>query len=331
MQFAEQLDESAATISETLSSPEIAGQLGRSQTLINKSNQDKVTSHVEQLADDLKTSAEKAENYSDLIINLLEASNDSVFEDKISSEHEWDRQHGHIGLMLLGVCGNFLDDLDELTGMNSHDVLCDMVDDLDKQNFLSTVSSLCFGFFVSDQQFVFSYGNTFSRELPKIVDKLKHIAQKDSTEFDELVDLYRRWGPLCETAIPPVISSIYYLKSGEIDLEKADEMSLNDCVEWIETFPPLSSVGSRLNVNLRNAVLHGGKNAGYNPNPLTNEIEIWYKEGQETKTEVYSKDEFKKIVVETLVSVVILFLVPLYLISSHAAIEITEAQSQTNS
>lgn len=331
MQFAEQLDESAETVSETLSSPEIAGQLGQSQTFIDKSNQAEVTSHINELADDLKTSAEQAENYSDLIANLLEASNDSIFENKISSENKKNRQHGHIGLLLLGICGDFLDDLDELTGTSSHDLLCDMVDNLYQQDVLSTVSSLCFGFFVSDPQFVFKYGNTFSRELPKVVDKLDQIVQGDSTEFDELVDLYRRWGPLCETAIPPVITSIHYLENGKVDLEKADDMSLNDCVGWIEKFSLLAPVGSRLNVNLRNAVLHGGKNAGHNPNPLTNEISIWYKEGQETKTEVYSKDEFEKIVVESLASVITLFLLPLYLISSHAAIEITEAKSQTDS
>jgi len=289
-----------------------------------------MTSHVQEIAEDLKTSAKQAENYSEFIANLLEAANDSVFEKKVSSVDQQEQQHDHIGLMLLGICGDFLDELDELVGTNNHDVLCDMVDNLDQQDVLSTVSSLCFLFFLNDQEFIFSYGNTFSRELPEIVEKIDQIIQNDDTGFDELVDLCRRWGPLCETAIPPVIASIHYLEDGDIDLGKSEEMSLNDCIGKVQEFSLLAPVGSKLNSNLRNAVLHGGKNGGYNLNPITNEIKIRYEEGEETKTEVYNKDEFEKIVVEMLASVVTLFLVPLYFIASHAAIEITEAKSQTN-
>lgn len=245
--------------------------------------------------------------------------------DLMNDKNKAEQDSLHIGHYLFGICGNFLDELDELTQTDNHDELFEMLVDLEQQDMLSRASSLCFLLFVDDQDFLFKYGNTVYQELPELIDELEQIVPQEEPKVNELISLYRPWGPLCETAIPPVISLIHYLEDGEIHFDKAEEMNLNDNVGYIEDFPLLSEVGARLNVNLRNAVSHGGKNAGYNHNRLTGEIKMWYLEGQERQEEHYTVEEFRQIVIETLASVVTLFLIPLYLVAGHACIEITEA------
>lgn len=242
-----------------------------------------------------------------------------------SIDEEINDETTHIGHYLLGICGEFLDKLDKLAQTNNHEELFGMLVDLSQQDMLSRASSLSFLLFVDDQDFLFKYANTFYQELPELIDELEQIARQEEPEVNKLIRLYRSWGPLCETAIPPVISLIHYLEDEEIDFDKAEEMKLNDSVRYISDFPLLSQVGSELNVNLRNAVSHGGKNAGYNYNQLTNNIKMWYLESQERQEKEYTVEEFRQIVVETLAAVVTLFLVPLYLVAGHACIEITEA------
>jgi len=243
----------------------------------------------------------------------------------LMNENKPEQDSLHIGHYLFGICGNFLDDLDELTQTDNHDELFEMLVDLEQQDMLSRASSLCFLLFVDDQDFLFKYGNTVYRKLPELIGDLEQIIQQEEPEVNELIRLYRSWGPLCETAIPPVLSLIHYLEDGEINFDKSEDMKLSDSVDYIESFPLLSEVGSRLNVNLRNAVSHGGKNADYNYNQLTGKIKMWYLEGQERQEEHYTVEEFRQIVIETLAAVVTLYLIPLYLVAGHACIEITKA------
>lgn len=244
---------------------------------------------------------------------------------KKNEEDNYKQNSLHIGHYLFGICCKFLDELDELAQTDNHDELFEMVEELERQDMLSRASSLCFLLFVNDQDFLFKYGNTFYQELPELIDSLEDIVQNEEPQINKLISLYRSWGPLCETAIPPIMTLIYYLEDGEVHFDKSEEMNLNDSVDHIKNFSLLSQVGSQLNVNLRNAVSHGGKNAGYNHNPLTGEIKMWYLEGQERQDKSFSVEEFQQVVIETLAAVVTLFLVPLYLVAGHACIEITGA------
>lgn len=320
------MESNTAFISDTLASPEIAGELGKSETFISEDERQEFEERIEVLIDDLKNITKQASSYSDLVASLLQMSDQSTFEMDLKRDEDGNEQDSlHIGHYLFGICVRFLDELDELTKTDNHDELFEMLVDLERQDMLSRASSLCFLQFVDDQDFLLKYGNTVYQKLPELIEDVEQIIQQEEPEVNELISLYRSWGPLCETAIPPVISLIHYLEHGEIDFNKAEEMKLNDSVDYIESFPLLSEIGSELNVNLRNAVSHGGKNAGYNYNKLTGEIKLWYLEGQERQEEHYTVEEFRQIVIETLAAVVTLFLIPLYLVAGHACIEITKA------
>lgn len=320
------LENDATLVSDTLASPEVAGELGKNETFISENERQEVEQEIKELADDLRKATKQTSNYSELVESLVRMSKQPTFDFHLVNEGNTNNQNPlHIGHYLFGVCCDFLDELDKLTQTNNHDELFGMLEDLERQDMLSRASSLCFLLFVNDQDFLFKYGNTFYQELPEMINKLEQIVQQEESQISELISLYRSWGPLCETAIPPVISLICYLEDGEVHFDKSEEMSLKDSVDHIESFRLLSQVGSRLNVDLRNAVSHGGKNAGYNHNPLTGEIKMWYLEGQERQVKSFSVEEFHQVVIETLAAVVTLFLVPLYLVAGHACIEITSA------
>lgn len=185
-----------------------------------------------------------------------------------------------------------------------------------------TIRPLLFLYFASNDEFLYKYGNTFQRELQRIVDDLGELSEAEDPDPGWLIGVYRPWGSLCETALPPVLAVLLFLFEDEIDFEKAEEMNFKDSIAKIREEPSLRPIGERLHVDLRNSLSHGGTARGYRPNPITEEITFWFERDSEEEQLTMSVDEFQEYVIETLSAVIALFVLPLYTVSSHACIEI---------
>lgn len=315
------MEQNAELVPDILSSPEVAGKLGCTSTFIESSQKATVKEGISDFADRMQDIATEAESYPELLERIINLSHDVGFKEEVEADTN-DTNQPHIGFTFLGVCMEFLDDLDELSETENHDPISDFVDKLHQQERLGEASSLLFLYFASNDEFLYKYGNTFQRELQRIVDDLEELSEAEDPDPEWLIEVYRPWGSLCETALPPVLAVLLFLFEGEVNFKKAEEMNFKDSVSKIREEPSLRPIGERLHVDLRNSLSHGGTAGGYRPNPITEEITFWFERDGEEEQLTMSVDEFQEYVIETLSAVIALFVLPLYTVSSHACIEI---------
>lgn len=262
---------------------------------------------------------------------LLEVQQEQGITDKLETEVDTEDSEAepHFGELIYLKCENLLEEIDEFADTPYQEVLTEFLEDLHRQKILSNTGLLVLHFFIQDQEFMFKYGQTFYWELPRLVADMHRVADTEETGIREVIRISKDWGRLCETAVEPVISIIHYLETDEVDLDRAAGMSLKNQVDAVEEFESLESVGEPLNVNYRNAVLHGGKTGDYDVNPVDREVLLWYRKGDGYRREVVGFEEFREITVRTFASVAVLFVVPIYLFGGYATFGIEDVLDST--
>ncbi|SHL19755.1 hypothetical protein SAMN05444342_3225 [Haladaptatus paucihalophilus DX253] len=268
-----------------------------------------------------------AEDYPELMSSLIDLASDFGFDEELKENAEVNQQHPHLGLILLHACCTSLQDLDELSQLDNYEPASKFIDKLDNQDFLSNASSIILFYLASDREFLLRYGRAINQDIPRAVAELRAISNSESiSDPDHLVDVFRPWGSLCETSIAPLTVVLGLLENKVVDFEKPKDMSFRDSVDQVRSFPTLEPLGKRLDIDLRNSLSHGGPDGGYSPNPITNQIQFWFKKNGKVQTRSMNFAEFEECVVETLSAVVALSLLPLYIISTHACIEVSDFQ-----
>ena len=234
--------------------------------------------------------------------------------------NEEERREGiHTGQLLYSKCCQFLDEIDEFADTNHHEALAGMVNDYAQQRVLVDASSIAVNRFLEDDQYTVRYVNTFFQQIPPLINEMFRAADPDETGIKELTDIYREWGPLCETVVQPMVAIVHYAENDEVDLYKAEEMNFHDQLKLLREHHHLEPVAEHLHVKHRNAFAHGE----WIPNQIAEEVTMFYSSADGRVEVTYSIEEFRELVVKTVSAVMALFIAPMYLVSAYASIEIT--------
>lgn len=228
----------------------------------------------------------------------------------------------HFGRVVYQNLMPLLDSIDDIADTHYHDEFTEFADELWEQNYFSKISGLLLIYALSDVDSVFSFGNSYAQQVVPLWEELLEISENKNNHPRDLLRLYREWGGLAEDALPPVVAIIRFIENGEVDFEKVRNLSLSNCIQTIESFHLLPTIGRNLDANLRNSVSHGGPSGGPNINPVERKITFRYMDGDEVKTIKMSFAEFEEHTLQTLGAVIALFLFPIYLLAVHSTIKV---------
>lgn len=265
------------------------------------------------MGEGVREAAKESDTFEEYLQRLIDLDEELAFSDDIAPGNTASNPHSFEELY--DQTNRFLKDIDRIAETDHHDTVAQFLEDLHRQRLLLDAASVAFGFNLDNYEFLYQYIHRYLWDFHELVENIQRAPNSSATDMEDVIKIYQTWGPICETAIEPVVAVTLFLESEEPDWEKPRKMPLRQQVETVQEFEPLSPLGECLKVDHRNAVAHGGKGGGYLINRMDDVVELSYTRGDTRHTDDVPFDEFRRNTVEALSAVAVLYVLPLHLLS----------------
>lgn len=319
------IEENADKIASFLRDGETVGRLGIQKPVAPEKTKEELTEQIQSTCDDIRGDLEEADEVWQVIVRFL---NQSGFGEMVKVDRELSDEVEKIpDILIFSIVflNSYVISADEYGGTNFQEVQTEFLEDLIEQGKLGDANSATIEYWLkagSKQQAV-AYFNTLMTTARLVLSELKPEHESTEQNVSEFVDVYREASTIYEDVLPIVTAIYKSLENEDVIIENIERMGPRDCKRQLETFPPLAPYVEHYDIDIRNAVSHGG-NSGVILNNMAGVVVFQYKEGEEQKEKQMDFDEFCKKTLRTTSASVSLLVLPLFLIYMEGFMEIRD-------
>lgn len=312
--FGEELTQNPQHITGFLASPEKMGDIGFHDPIVEDPNDERATDVVEEFGELFTTSAETAEEYDELVDSIFDHSlTTPPLEENFTLSSLCDEPNMADYLFRSTIC--FLEYIDQIAETENELMFMNLVNDLEIQGCLDKSACLCLYTLHKKQDALRKYAHTFNTESLELIEKL-NVCKEEPTDSNWR-QLLRQASPVLETALPPIVALVEYLKTDSHSFENVWSYDFSTQVQKISDFEPLEDIIDHpKDYALRNAVSHGGISGlrYHKPNKQ------WKVETKKNSYEL-SKKEFQERASRFAAASIGFHILPIYLISAAVTVE----------
>lgn len=319
------IKENASGIASALRDDELVGQLGVQRPLAPEKSEGQIEEKIEKICMDVR---EEIDTTDELWQVMIHSARLIGLDDIVETEQEKPnvlKEMPDIFIYSLGILSSYAVYADEHASTSFQMIQEEILETLVDQRKLSDASYGVIKYWLeaSSQEQAMFYFNTLITTARRTLNNLKAVSESSENEISDFVDLYREAGTIYEDALPVMTAFCKNLVNDSIDVERIDKMGIRDYKEQLMSFPRFRPYVEHYDVNIRNAVSHGG-NTGVNPNYMTKTVIFRYRIGDEIEKKKMDFEQFRQKALRVASSSVSLLVLPILIVHMDGFIEIRD-------